>query len=310
MSRLGAIFENSQRLAITAAEEAQRFGHPAVDVEHLFLALLVSQTDAGRLLRSRGIGLDEARTAVQDQHVERLSMLGIDGVRFPPGHVPADGPTQVEYNERANALFAESGGDISGMTLLRTLVSEPGGFVAGVVGRLGVDPDELVRSSQDVDPAGDEAASGQSVAPFAGRWVSYDAFVPASPERVWELLDDVRRHPEWDTAIVSIEPAGPDKWTARGPTSLPGLRWPIPRRARTRTIERIAREEPRLLEWRTSFPHMHRSRVERLRVELDAEPGGTRLHLALQRQHAPAGRFLASLELTRIASAISRFFRS
>src|SRR5690606_19166246 len=61
MSKLVAIFENSQRLALIAVEEAQRFGHPAVDVEHLFLALALSETAAGISLREAGVTIDDAR---------------------------------------------------------------------------------------------------------------------------------------------------------------------------------------------------------------------------------------------------------
>lgn len=314
MTTLSTIIENSLRVAITAAEEAQRFGHPAVDVEHVFLALLVSETDAGRMLRDRGLGLHGARRAVQTEHAHRLAALGILDVQVPPGSIPTRGVGDIDWNERTLTLFSHSGGDGTGKSLLRSLVADPGGFVAAVLERLGVDPATVLDAAADGHAA---SAGGGSRTERAGAGpVTYDAFIPAPIEQVWTLLEDPERRTEWDTAIGSVTSAGPGRWTGQAPEELPGTRRRrVPQRARTRSITLVAREEYRLLEWDITFPHTRRRRTERLRVDLSDQPGGTRLHLVLHRPpHTfsirPVARFLAAGELTRIATGVSRIFRT
>ncbi|WP_030485952.1 SRPBCC family protein [Nocardioides aequoreus] len=313
--KLSTIFENSQRLAITAAEEAHRFGHPAVDVEHLFLALLISQTDAGKLLRSRGIGLDEARQAVRTEHAARLAALGISDVPMSPRANPAGGAGDIEWHERTLTLLSQSGGDGTGTALLRSLVADPGGFVAAVLERLDTDPALVLNAAEEADPGmaphGPTGSIEERATPCCA---TYDAFIPAPPEQVWRLLDDPKRRPEWDNAIGPMETVGAGRWTGRAPAALATTRWRVPRRMEIRTVVLVAREEHHVLEWETSFPHTRPRRTEQTRIELREEPGGTRLRLTLYRPNArrvgATARFLAASELTRIATGISRAFRA
>lgn len=310
MTRLATIFENSQRLALTAAEEAQRFGRLKVDVEHVFLALIVSQTDAGRVLRARGVTLDQARRAVQAEHAHRTAALGVGDVQVPPRPIPAAGPGDIDWNERTLSLFSRSGGDGTGTTLLRALIDDPGELVSAVLGRLGIDPHTVIATAE---AAGTPNRHGDSSVSSPGpEGVSYDAFIPALRGRVWELIDSSERRPEWDTAVGSIEPAGPHRWIGRA-SAESRTRWRVPRRARTRSITLIDREESNLVEWEITFPRTRTSRSERLRVELTDQPGGTGIRLTLRpvgtRRWGPLTRFLATGELTRIASGISRTFR-
>lgn len=313
--KLGTIFENSQRLAITAAEEAQRFGHPAVDVEHVFLALLVSQTDAGRLLRALGVGLDEARQAVQAEHAARVAALGIRDVPMSPRAIPAGGPGDIEWNERTLTLFSQSGGDGTGTVLLRSLVADQGGFVAAVLERLDTDPAQVLRAAEETHSRNTPDSSTDLIdEDVTSRSATYDVFIPAPREEVWALLDDPERRPEWDNAIVSMEAIGAGRWTGRTPAKLSGTRWRVPRRVQVRQITLVAREEHRMLEWETAFPHVRRRTKERTRVVLGDQPGGTQLCLSLFRPNArrfgPIARFLAAGELTRIATGVSRVFRT
>lgn len=321
MTKLATLFENSTRLSLTTAEEAQRFGHPAVDVEHVFLALALSETTAGRRLRQAGVHIAAARDAVQAQHAERLAGMGIHDVPVPPAQMPTQGGGHVEWNERALDVFSRYGGDGHGLVLLGELIDDPGGFVAAVVRRLDVDPDALLRGAE--DPTGSPAAPGQLQTTERGWWqVAYAAFIPAPVETVWALLEDAVRRPEWDTALASIRadgPAGASRWIGQArPYPSGRSRWRVPRRARTQIIERIGRDEPHQIEWHITYPGLNEAYSRRLRIILDEQPGGTRIHLRLQgkRPHVLANvrirvrRFIAAGELTGFASGISRAFRS
>lgn len=193
MMKLATIFENSQRLAITAAEEAQRFGHPAIDVEHVFLALLVSETDAGHMLRSRGIRLDAARQAVQSEHAARLTALGAGDVQVPHRDIRGSSPGDIEWNERVLTLFSHSGGDGSGIVLLRSLVSDAGGFVAAMLERLDANPAEIltaaeaaIPSSTPTDSSGARSGAGPS------------STTPSSPHRA-------SRSGPWSTTYNDVQ---------------------------------------------------------------------------------------------------------
>lgn len=271
MTTLTELFENSQRLAITAAEEAERFGHPEIDVEHVFLALLVSETDAGRLLRGTGIGLAGARAAVQAEHGARLAALGIRGVPTHIRPIPADGPRDVSWNERALELFSEGGGDGSGLALLRSLVTDPGGFCAAVVARLGADPEAIVSTCEERRPADSAPRSDR-------RETSYDVFVPAALEDVWALLDDPARLPGWELAVEVTDRVEHRRLEWR--TNRPGRR----------------RAEPRLLR-ATLTPQPGGTRV-RLSLRPGARTGGRRLRA-----------FLDGVELSHLGAGLSRACR-
>lgn len=311
MTKLATMFENSHRLVLTAAEEAQRFGHPAVDVGHLFLAVAVSQTDAGRALRACGVTLDEARRAVHDEHAHRVALLGISDVRVPPRRpIPSSGPGDIKWNERALSLFSNSGGDGTAATLLHALIDEPRELVVAVLKRLDVDPDTLISASK---TAGARDLLDSATASSNSRRVVYRAFIPARRGQVWEMLDSPERRPEWDTAVDTIKPAGPHRWIGPAPADS-RTRWRPPWRVKTRIIALVKREDAEQVEWEITFPQTRTGRSERLTIELTDEPGGTGLTLALRpagtRRWGPRTRFLAVGELTRIASGISLAFRA
>src|SRR5690606_8570176 len=171
-----------------------------------------------------------------------------------------------------------------------------------------------------------KVAPGASAEPeiVDGGWwqVSHSAYVPASVHEVWVLLDDVTRRPEWDTALAAVRPVEPERsgrWIGEARTRPSGRgRWRVPRRARISIIERIEREECRRIAWQTTYPRLDESYDRRLRIKLEEQPRGTRVHLTLQgrRPRVLANVrlrvrcFLAASELTRLASGISRRFRS
>ncbi|KAA9394526.1 hypothetical protein FCK90_06830 [Kocuria coralli] len=64
MSKLVRIARTSQELSLAAMEEASRQGRREADLEHLFIALVLTDQPAGRILRGLGITLDDARRGV------------------------------------------------------------------------------------------------------------------------------------------------------------------------------------------------------------------------------------------------------
>ncbi|NNV08857.1 Clp protease, partial [Geobacillus sp. MMMUD3] len=87
MSRFTDSASTSYSLSITAMEEASRVGQREADIDHLFLALTVSEQTAGQVLRSLGITIDDAREAVAAQHAEQLAGLGIRMDPPEPGRI-------------------------------------------------------------------------------------------------------------------------------------------------------------------------------------------------------------------------------
>src|SRR5690606_16041423 len=57
-----------QTLSVAGMEEASRDGRREGDLEHVLLALVLSEQSAGQVLRGLGITLDAARLAVREQH--------------------------------------------------------------------------------------------------------------------------------------------------------------------------------------------------------------------------------------------------
>ena len=87
MSKFVQAAQTSQVLSLTALEEASRQGLREADIEHLFLALVLSDQVAGRVLREMGIGIDDARRAVREQHDAQLASLGVRAVLPDPGRI-------------------------------------------------------------------------------------------------------------------------------------------------------------------------------------------------------------------------------
>lgn len=308
MSRLSASFESITRLSTPAAEEAHRFGHPAVEVEHVFLALLISQTPAGRLLRDQDIGFDQARAAVQEQHAERIADLGIPKLSVLPRPIPTDGLGEIPWSERVMTILSQVSPDTSGFTLLRALIAEGGGFIAELLERLGVQETEILSALERAEVAATRPPEPSLNVPTAGRRErSYESFVPAPVEQVRELLATPERRPEWDMTIDTIEPDGKDRWIGR--SDIQGVR--MPQQGRVRTFTLVRREEPHLLEWEHHLPLVRRHRPSRLLIRLDGQSGGTRLHLTMRRPRPvfPLPGFFFTLELAAYANGISRALR-
>lgn len=330
MSKFASAAATSHTLSLAAMEEASRSGQRTTDVGHLLMALAVNEQVAGQVLRGLGVTLDAVREAVAAQHAEQLASLGINAEVPAGGKIVFHETGGYEWDKPSLEIFERAGaGDKRGdaAAVLRELIAEPSGMIAAVLRRLGTTPEAVVAGL-------DEAARYPSHAPLRtvepGRLSGVSAaFAPAPVERVWELLADASRMPEWEPGIGSVE-SGPsvvragDTWVARTRTVRPdGKAMRVKPELMTQQVEVVALDEGHHLEWRFTYPDVALANARRIRVELEPAAGGTQLRLALAWDRnadrprrpllalllRPLTRFSIWLQLSHLGGGISRVFR-
>lgn len=331
MSRITAAAATSHTLSVTAMEEASRLGQHKVDIDHMLLALVVSEQVAGQVLRSFGVTLDAAREAVDTQHAEQLASLGIRTEMPTPGRITFHETGISEWSPRAQEVIKSSAeGKNSGdaAAVLRELLDESSGLIEAILHRLGTTPQaEAARLDEAVrHPVRPQHTSEPST--LSG--VS-EGFAPAPMERVWELLADPTRMPEWEPGTGHVENpptriAAGSTWTAHALTRRPDGK-PIRVRPayRTARIEVTAFAELRFIEWCFTWPDAPKSNARRVRIELEPAAGGTHLRIftmwvrdparvrswlaPLRWLLRPVHRFAIWIQLAQLSGAISRAFR-
>ena len=103
MSKFTRAASTSHTLSLAAMEEASRLGQRTADIDHLFLALALSEQAAGQVLRSFGITLDSAREAVAAQHTAQLASLGVETVVPEPGSIVFHKTGGYEWSPRLSS---------------------------------------------------------------------------------------------------------------------------------------------------------------------------------------------------------------
>lgn len=156
-----------------------------------------------------------------------------------------------------------------------------------------------------------------------------EAFAPASPDRVWELLADPSRMAKWEPSIGGVEDLPTavevgDTWVALARTERPdGKPIPVKPGFIAQRVELTAFDEPRLIEWRFTYPQAPQANARRIRVELEPAAGGTQLRLALSWERdpnrprrpvlgfimRPARRRALWMQLSQLGNAVGRAFR-
>lgn len=106
MTKFTEAAATSQALSITAMEEASRFSQRTADLDHLFLALVLSEQTAGQLLRDMGVTLGAARQAVADTHSSQLASLGIHAELPQADRITFHESGGYEWSERASAILS------------------------------------------------------------------------------------------------------------------------------------------------------------------------------------------------------------
>jgi len=333
MSKLADVAKTTQLLSLAAMEEASRVGQRTGDIDHLFLALVISDQLAGDVLRAGGVTLQSARAAVAAQHAAQLATIGVT--------VPSPGPGRIVFHEtggyawsaRAVAVFTEStrgGKRGDAAAVLRELLDEPSGMIGEVLRRLGTSTDavrERLDEAERVIPV-EPRSSAPSAAEPAGEW---ETFVPATPREVWDLLADPVRMPEWDTNIgeVDVDRPHPDDvatgavWTARLRETRPdGQRMRVKPELRRVRVELLDHEPVSRIAWSFSSPDAPTAATRLVTLSLAPAAGGTRLRIALRWQRRgmrtrgvrgillrPLYRFLLWMQLTQLGASIARVFR-
>lgn len=327
MNKFVRVAQTSQTLSLAAMEEASRQGLREADLEHLFLALVLSDQSAGRVLRDLGISIDMARRAVQEQHEAQLASLGVTTGLPAPGRIVFHETGGYEWNQRAADLIRRAGGksgDGSAAAVLRELVTEPSGLIEELLERLGTSPSAVLESLDHLAPGPLRTEPPTREGKVVG---SSETFVPGSIEDVWEFLADPARIPEWEPGIGSVDltddPAVPgSSWTGYAPTTRPdGKPIRLKEQFRRRGIELVNSHRPERVVWRFTSPDTSTSRPIVTAFALAPTTGGTQVTITTSwSRHQgwrrllgfplrPAQKFLIWITLFQIGGAISRAFR-
>lgn len=328
MSRFTDAASTSHTLSVAAMEEASRFGQRSADIDHMLLALVVSEQVAGQVLRSEGITLEAARGAVSEQHSAQLASLGISAGLPPQGRIVFHETGGYEWSDRALEVFKRASdgkkrGDAA--AVLRELVAEPSGMIDQILLRLGSAPDLVVARLDEVQryPV---LTPKQAIQP-GRRSGSCEAFVPAPVEQVWELLANPSRMPEWDPIIGEVtldETQMGDRWTVRARTQRSdGKPIRIKPEFQTQDVQLVSCIDETMIEWRFTFPDSALADAKQIRIELEPAAGGTQLRISLKWERnssrpsypirglliRPLVRFGIWMQLSQLSGSLSRAFR-
>ncbi|MFT3944099.1 MAG: Clp protease N-terminal domain-containing protein [Ancrocorticia sp.] len=338
MNKYTGLAATTQTLSVAAVEEASRFSQRTADLEHLFLALVLSDGDAGRVLRGMGITLERTRKAVVTLHSLQLATLGIDAeIPQSPISVP-QGSEGYELSPRVLKLFngiAPSAGVDYSALVLKSVLSEPSGLIDELLNLLGTNSGEVGERLDEfavVEKNEPEPETDSLVA-------STTSFVPGGVDDVWELLTDPSRMTEWGPSFGRVEWLGGadeatpgDTWNGYLPEVGPdGKLLRIKPGAKRQVVELLERCDRERISWRFSYPDMPDSNTRRISIVLNRAPGGTELNIetAWERnlfvsQRTRIGRVLLAparplmrlfhrwivwTQVTQIGSSIGRVFR-
>ena len=329
MSTLKEILQRSQAISVAAKEEYQRFGHPELDIEHLFLALLIVGGASGRVLGDLGVTLHDARAATERVHAEQISSLGVT----PPASlasatIPDPQAGEIRWSDRALKLMRHDDSTGDDRLLLGLLLDEPSGHVVRILRQLDIS-ESLVREAmanyRDA-PAPDSSPTALTAAaadPASSGWqeVVYSGHIPVSPDLVWALVSDPARRVEWDGLFHESAVLGDDGilTTAARMTRPDGKASKIKPEFRRSEHVVFRYNEGALIEWETTWPDRPLSRfIARLRIEVQPDGTGTAVVLTQSRRKrrnpvwrafSPVYRFVAWQGLFSRATAISRALR-
>lgn len=332
MRNLATRTMSANALSIVAFEEASRLGQRVGDLDHLFLALALSEEPAGQALRSLGIGMDAARRAVSELHSSQLALLGIDADPPQAGPIVFHETGGYEWHQRVLTVLSLAGsddpqGDYSA-AVLRRLIDEPSGLIASLIGHLGTTPEAIRARLDEFSLSAPEPASAATADALTG---SATAFVPAPLEDVWALLIDPGRMREWGPCFERVEygqdasGALPgDVWVGLAPTHRPdGTPLRAREAVRRQRVELLERSERRAIAWRFSYPDCPGANSRRVEIVLEPAPGGCRLRTRLAWERDPGRtprpllglllrpfhRWAVSSQLSHLGHSIGRVFR-
>lgn len=329
MSKFTRAAQTSQSLSLAAMEEASRMGRREADIDHMLLALVISDQTAGRVLRELGIDLNAARLAVEEQHDAQLASLGIEASFPAPGRIVFHETDGYQWSKRASDLIARSGGkqrEGDAAAVLRELVIEPSGLILDILRRLGTTPAEVLDrlDRADTAPAPATLRRPREKGRVSG---TTETFVPASVDQVWEFLTDPSRVPDWEVSVGSIDTTEGDAlpgmvWQGRAPEARPdGKPLKIKPQFQRRVIELVTAERPDQVAWQFTYPDVAYREPTLTSFTLAPTTGGTQVTITTSWARSkgwrsvvglpmrPLLKFIIWIGLFQTGSAISRAFR-
>lgn len=288
MSKIAQTMSWFREVSVLAEDEQRRAGHPEIDAEHLLLGLIGIGGAVTDALADRGVTLPRAREACAALHERRAASLGVAlagtaGERIPDHHAPRGFVFRADVRRMLERAASRPVPDVA---LLRALCDEPSGHARDVLAVLDVDAGELLG-------AVGSSANAEDAAPAGGQ---LRRFLPAPPEKVWELLSDPERFLAWND--FEFEAAAVDDGVVRARVRERGIDGrPLRVRPAFRDVQlALARSEaPRVVEWERSYPAAGASRGWTLRAQLAPSGSGTELALAFVAAGAAEGGVLARL---------------
>lgn len=302
MKKLVRAAQTGQALSLAALEEASRQGLREADIEHLLLAVVLSDQGAGRALRELGIDINSARRAVREQHQAQLSSLGVDAELPAPGRIVFHETSGYDLTKRAADLIGRAAGrgrDGDASDVLRELVAEPSGLVDSILHRLGTTPADVLGRLEQTWPA-DPPAPRDPAKTRRRTSTETATFVPAAVDQVWEFVSDPARVPEWGVGIGVGSVVDGDQeaipgtvWRGQAPKARPdGAPMKIRPSFQRRDIELVDAQRPQRVAWCFTYPDAPRSRPVLVEFALGATTGGTRLGVTISWSRAQGWRRL------------------
>ena len=329
MSKFSQSLSTSYSLSITAMEEASRVGQREADIDHLFLAIAVSEQTAGQVLRGLGISIDAVRDAVAALHAEQLAGLGIQADVPGPGRIVFHETEGYEWGERAVKIIQEansSGKRGDAAAVLRDLVGEPSGMIESILRRLGSSPDAVRAELDRVEGLATQRGIRKRGDALSG---AVEAFIPAPIDEVWRLLSDASRLPDWDPMIGSVENGDVatrvgQVWSTRARSTRPdGTSIKVKRQYVNQKVQVAALDHAHLVEWELTLPDAPGANSRYVSISMEPAAEGTQLQIGFAWvRHStsswrrirgfffrPVNRYLLWIHLAQLRAGISRVFR-
>jgi hypothetical protein len=319
MSTFATAFRRSQAMSVAAKEESLRCGHPEIDVEHLFLALIIIGGASARILTAEGITLQKARDAAAQVHADQIASLGITPLSPPPtSSIPDPMIAETRWSERALDVVRADDYRTDDRGVLTALLDEPSGHILRILDQVDVAETTL----RDAIASYRDAAVDADVAAHNPAWqdVVYEGHVPAAHAAVWDLVSDPERRLEWDGVYAGRADWDGSVLTTLLPRTRPDGRKLTVKPKFNRAEHVISHFTPgEVIEWEQTWPDAaDRNAIRRLRIQVRADGAGSRLTLtksrpvsrALRRRLLnPFYRFFTWQELFTQAGGISRALR-
>ena len=282
MSKIMRTMKWFREMSVLAEDEQRRSGHPEIDVEHLFLALLSIGGPVTDALAGQAVTLATAREAFAGMHAHRTAQLGVRVSESPESakRIPdSNARGGFVYRDGVRKMLEDASNQtVQDVALFNALIDEPSGHIREVLRELDADPDDLVLAATRIREDNQEEEQP----------LDYRRFVPAAPNAVWALVSDPDRWLEWngfEFERVDIAETGVLRAHARQ-RHLNGKPTRVKPQFQVSEYVVSRYEAPHLIQWERSFPDTGRAETQSLRVSLESQGSGTEVTISFVRTGA------------------------